>query len=215
MDKMAERLNELCIRLLQLVYLNFLWIAFTLIGLVFAGIGPSTLALFTVIRQWIRGNSDIPIFSTFWQAYRSSFKEASATGMIYLVIGWILYVDLLYVQSFYLRALVIFVSFVYIVSLCYVFPIMAHYDWKSTVLKMKCSVIFGISYLQYTLILFVVLALIYLILFMHPAAFIFIGFSIGSYAIMWMTNQVFMKIETQAGHLESENRSSTSLRGWK
>ncbi|WP_231597490.1 YesL family protein [Bacillus sp. SA1-12] len=203
---MAERLNEICIRLLQLVYLNVLWIAFTLLGLGLAGIGPSTLALTTVIRQWIRGNSDIPIFTTFWQTYRSSFKEASVIGVIYFVIGWILYVDLLYVQSFYLRALVVFVCFIYMVSLCYVFPIMAHYDWKSTILKLKCSVLFGISYLQYTLILFVALALIYLILFMYPGALIFFGISIGNYAVMWMTNQVFMKIETQAGIQESENR---------
>ncbi|KKI92478.1 membrane protein [Bacillus sp. SA1-12] len=206
MSKMAERLNEICIRLLQLVYLNVLWIAFTLLGLGLAGIGPSTLALTTVIRQWIRGNSDIPIFTTFWQTYRSSFKEASVIGVIYFVIGWILYVDLLYVQSFYLRALVVFVCFIYMVSLCYVFPIMAHYDWKSTILKLKCSVLFGISYLQYTLILFVALALIYLILFMYPGALIFFGISIGNYAVMWMTNQVFMKIETQAGIQESENR---------
>ncbi|WP_078432971.1 YesL family protein [Metabacillus halosaccharovorans] len=207
MDKMAERLNDICIRILQLVYLNILWIAFTLLGLVLAGIGPATLALYTVIRQWIRGNSDIPIFSTFWKAYRSSFKEASVIGMIYLVIGWILYVDLLYVQSFYLRALVIFVSFIYVVSLCYVFPIMVHYDWKSTIVKIKCSVLFGISYLQYTLIMLLSLAFIYFILFMNSGALVVFGVSIGNYVIMWMTNQVFIKVENQAVLLESESQS--------
>ena len=208
MDKMAERLNDICIRILQLVYLNILWITFTLLGFVLVGIGPATLAMYSVIRQWIRGNSDIPIFSTFWQAYRSSFKEASVIGMIYLVIGWILYVDLLYVQSFYLRALVIFVSFIYVVSLCYVFPIMAHYDWKSTILKIKCSVLFGISYLQYTLILLLAIAIIYLGLFMYSGALVFFGISIGSYVIMWMANQVFIKIESQAVLEESGNQSS-------
>lgn len=198
MDKMAERLNDICIRILQLVYLNILWVAFTLLGVVLFGIGPSTLALFTVMRQWIRGNSDVPIFPTFWQTYRSSFKEASVIGLIYLFVGWILYVDLLYVQSFYLRALVIFVCFIYVVSLCYVFPIMAHYDWKSMVLKIKCSVLFGISYLQYTLVLLLALAGIYLILFMYSGALIFFGISIGNYVIMWMANQVFIKIENQA-----------------
>ncbi|WP_226530021.1 YesL family protein [Metabacillus niabensis] len=207
MDKMAERLNDICIRILQLVYLNILWIVFTLLGLVLAGIGPATLALYTVIRQWIRGNSDIPIFLTFWKAYRSSFKEASVIGMIYLVIGWILYVDLLYVQSFYLRALVIFVSFIYVVSLCYVFPIMAHYDWKSTIVKIKCSVLFGISYLQYTLIMLLSLAFIYFVFFMNSGALVFFGFSIGNYVIMWMANQVFIKVENQAVLLESESQS--------
>jgi uncharacterized membrane protein YesL len=206
MGKMAERLNDMCIRILQLVYINLLWVVFTLLGLVLIGIGPATLAMFTVLRQWIRGNTDIPIFPTFWDTYRTGFKEAAAIGVFYIIVGWILYIDLLYVQSFFLRALLFVVSFAYIVSLCYIFPIVAHYDWKSIVLKVKCSVVFGISYLQYTLLLLIVLAFVYFILFMYPGVLTFFGISIGCYIIMWLTNQVFMRIEMQAGIQEGKSR---------
>lgn len=203
MGKMAERLNEMCIRILQLVYVNILWCLFTLLGLVVFGIGPATTAMFSILRQWVRGNTDIPIFPTFWNVYRSSFKETMLIGILYLVVGWILYVDLLYVQSFMLRALLFVASFFYLVSICYIFPIIAHYEWKSVFLKLKCSVLFGISYLQYTLFLLIVLAIVYFILFMYPGVLTFFGVSIGSYIIMWSTHQVFTKIETQAGFKET------------
>jgi len=197
MGKMAERFNEICIRILQLVYLNLLWMAFSLLGLVLLGIGPATLAMFTVIRHWIRGKKDIPIFSTFWKAYRENFIESAMLGILYFAVGVVLYVDLLFVESFILRTFIIIVSFIYLVSLCYIFPIMAHYDLKNVVHKLKYSVLFGISYLQYTLLLLVSLAIVYLVLFLNPGIFTFFGTSIGCYVVMWFTHQVFLRIEMQ------------------
>ncbi|MDQ0232011.1 YesL family protein [Metabacillus malikii] len=200
---MAERLNDLCVRILQLVYLHLLWCVFTMLGLIFFGVGPATYAMYTVQRQWVRGNMEIPIFSTFWQAYRTNIIESSLIGVFYLVVGIILYTDLLYVQSFGLRVLLFIISFLYVISLCFIFPIMVHYEWERTTLKLKCSVLFALSYLQYTLVLLLAVAAIYIVLLMYPGSLMFFGISLASYTIMWLTHQVFMRIEMQAQLKES------------
>lgn len=207
MDRMGERLNELCIMVLKLFYIQLLWILFTLLGFVLLGVGPATYAMFFILRQWIRGNTDLPIFKSFLQAYRTGFKESVSIGIFYLISGIILYVDLLYVQSQVLRGLLIVIGFIYMISLFYIFPILVHYDWKSVMLKIKCSILFGISYLQYTLLLFAAIAIVYFLLFMFPGTIAFFGISIGSYMIMWMANQVFKRIELHAGVMDANHRA--------
>ncbi|MCH1625458.1 YesL family protein [Fredinandcohnia quinoae] len=209
MEKMAERWNFICIRILQLAYLNLLWFSFTLLGLVLFGIGPATFAMFTVIRKWIRGNADVAIFPTYWKAYRENFKETASIGLLYAVIGLILYTDLLYVQSLWLRIILLMVSICYLISSLYIFPVIAHYDWKSVVLKIKCSFLFGISYFQYSLMLIVILGVMCVIQIIVPGLLLFFGISGGGYVIMWFANQVFMRMEIQAGLIEEENARTT------
>jgi uncharacterized membrane protein YesL len=169
--------------------------------------------MFTVIRQWIRGNQDISIFQTFYQSYRTGFKESTVIGILYIAGGMVLYVDLLYIQSQVLRGVLIILGILYFISFCYIFPILVHYDWKGIKLKLKCSLLFGISYLQYTLMLFVALAAVYFILLMFvPVATVLFGISIGAYIVMWMTHQVFKRIEMQSAATDSKNHKQ-SLEG--
>jgi uncharacterized membrane protein YesL len=199
MNRIGEGLNEICTLILKLVYIQLLWIGFTLAGLVVFGAGPATYAMFSVMRQWVRGNKDIPVFKSFYRAFTTGFKESLGFGLFYLAGGVILYVDLLYVQSPVLRGTLLVVSFLYTISLFYIFPILVHYEWKSAFLKIKCSLLFGLSYLQYTLILFVALGAVYFVLLMYPGVMTFFGLSVGSYMTMWMANQVFKRIELYAG----------------
>ena len=48
-------------------------VCFTMLGIGVFGFMPATTALFSVTRKWIMGKTDIPIFKTFWQAYRGEF----------------------------------------------------------------------------------------------------------------------------------------------
>jgi uncharacterized membrane protein YesL len=198
MNNLGERLNDMCSLILRLVYLNLLWILFTLAGFVVFGLGPATYAMLSVMRQWIRGNQDITIFKSYLKEYKSGFKESTLMGVLYQAVGFIIYIDLLYVQAPFLRGILFLASFLFIVSLCFIFPILVHYDWKSAFYKIKYSILIGISYLQYTLVLFLALAIVYFLLLLVPGVLPFLGVSIGGYMTMWMTNQVFNKIENQA-----------------
>src|SRR5690625_362565 len=85
--------------IMRLAYLNILWIAFSLMGLVVFGLFPATVSMFAVTRKWVMGDTEIPIFKTFWASYKTEFKQANIVGYIILVIGFFLYFDFLFDQS--------------------------------------------------------------------------------------------------------------------
>ncbi|KRG11791.1 hypothetical protein ACA29_14620 [Lederbergia galactosidilytica] len=47
---------------LLLLYVNALWICFTLLGLIIFGLGPSTVAMYTIFRHWAMGGGMIYLF---------------------------------------------------------------------------------------------------------------------------------------------------------
>lgn len=206
MLKSVEKLNHIFISILNLVYVNFVWVLFTLLGLGIFGIGPSTYALVSICRQWIRGNS-VPVFTTFWKYYKEGFKESVIISWIYLLAGIILVVDLMYVANWYLRAALFIISFIYMLSLVFIFPIMAHYNWKGLFFKMKMSFLFGLSCLQYALVLFVVAGMTYwAAIKFFPGILTFLGISFLFYLITWTANQVFTRMEAfHAKELEDKN----------
>ncbi|QGH34171.1 DUF624 domain-containing protein [Gracilibacillus salitolerans] len=120
----------------KVAYLNLLWIGFTLSGLILLGLFPSTAATFAVVRKWVSGNTDIPLFKTFWKAFRESIVQANILGYIAVAAGYILYLDFLFitlVENDYVMLLTIpflFVSILFILTSFYLFPVYVHYDMK-------------------------------------------------------------------------------------
>lgn len=51
--------------IMRLALLNLLWLGFTIAGLIAGGLFPATQAAFAISRQWIRGETELPIFKTF------------------------------------------------------------------------------------------------------------------------------------------------------
>lgn len=147
----VEKLNQFFSGILNLVYVQFLWILFTILGLGIFGIGPSTYALTSIFRQRIQGKHP-PVFKSFWMYYKENFKESVLVSWIYLLMGYVIVIDLMYVTNWYIRAALYLIGFIYLVSLVYIVPIMAHYNWKGPFLKIKMSFLFGVSNLQYTLV---------------------------------------------------------------
>ena len=198
MLKSVEKINQVFITILNLVYVHFLWCLFTLYGLIVFGIGPSTYALVSIQRQWIRGNSEFPIYQTYKKYYRESFKESVITSWIYFILGYVLVVDLMHVMNWYIRACLFIILFIYVVSATFIFPIMAHYRWKGILFRMKMAFLFGISCLQYTLLLFVFIGITYWVAVQFfPGILTFFGVSFLFYCITWTANQVFTRMEIQ------------------
>ncbi|SFM39685.1 Uncharacterized membrane protein YesL [Gracilibacillus orientalis] len=129
-------LNKVFEWITRVAYLNLLWIGFTLCGLIIVGLFPSIAATFTVVRKWVSGNTDIPLFKTFWKAYRQSILQANILGYIAVAAGYILYLDFLFVtlvESDYMMLLTIpflFISIFFTLTTFYLFPVYVHYDMK-------------------------------------------------------------------------------------
>ena len=120
----------------KLAYVNILWGVFSLAGLVIFGIFPATVAIFAVIRKWKKGDTELPIFKTFWGFYRSEFMKSNRLGFILFIIGMILYVDLriLYFSEGFLQILyypILILFFIFILICLNVFPVYVHYELKA------------------------------------------------------------------------------------
>ena len=63
--KFGDILLNFCEWIWRFMILNFLWVVFVIAGGVVLGIMPSTVATFYILRKWVQGNFDIPIFKTF------------------------------------------------------------------------------------------------------------------------------------------------------
>src|SRR5690625_7635570 len=87
MEGFALKYYRFTVWVVRLVYVNLLWILFTVIGLGVLGIMPATAAMFAVVRKWLRGEDDFPIFTTYKDAYKEEFLKANLLGYILAIIG--------------------------------------------------------------------------------------------------------------------------------
>lgn len=80
-------------RMTDLVILSFLWFVCCLPVVT---IGPSTAAMYYVALKIVRNEEDVKIVSTFFQGFKSNFKQAAIMNIISLVLGAVLLVDAYY-----------------------------------------------------------------------------------------------------------------------
>ena len=191
---LSDRWFALCMFVLRLALLNILWWLGTAAGLIIFGIGPATAAALAVLRQYIRGNhyyKSINILRMFWNEYREKFLQKALLGAGYAAIGAMLFVNFAAYQSFYLRVGFALTGFFYTVSLLYIGPVIVHFDCDSVIARLKASLIFGFTYLQYTLVMALMLAFAVVVVGMNYAAALLFGVSAILYVNMWFCNKVF------------------------
>ncbi|GAE92211.1 hypothetical protein JCM21714_1195 [Gracilibacillus boraciitolerans JCM 21714] len=187
----------------RFAYVNILWIAFTIVGLGIFGFFPATVAMFTLIRQWIIGNIDEPVFSLFWKTYKKEFIKSNLFGLVILVIIFLFYTNFQFIElnqgGFYdvikipLYILMVAIS----LTLLYIIPTFVHYDlrfidvWKNSFLVMlihplhNFSMVIGAAATIYVMSLF-------------PGTLFFFGGSLVAYIIMGGTSyHAFKKIEAK------------------
>lgn len=85
--------------IMTLAYLNLLWVAFTLIGLFFFGIGPATISVFSLVRTKLRQGDLSHIFSKFKAEYKKHFKAGNICFWILAAVAAFLYVDIRIIQA--------------------------------------------------------------------------------------------------------------------
>lgn len=121
--------------IMWLVYLNILWIMFTIIGLGLFGFFPATVSLFTIIRQLLL-KEETSIIKTFFQTYKREFFKANGVGLILFILAYILYMDLLFLDTiqniffYFFQIALIIVSILYLITLIYIFPVYVHFQLK-------------------------------------------------------------------------------------
>ena len=187
---------------MQFAYLQLLWLVFTLMGLGILGIFPSTAALFSVVRKWIMGEEDVPVFKTFWQTYKTEFVRVNGLGLILSAIGWLLYVDYHFftsgttMGSSILKIITLLIIYLFMTTCIYFFPIFVHFRYRFFE-YFKYSFLYSVSTPLKTAGLLIISYIIYFLLMKVPVLFLFFSGSVISYMWMWYVYQTIRK--TQKG----------------
>jgi len=96
---------------------------------------PSTSAMFSVARKWVMGDTDVPLFKTFFRTYKENYLQAMLGGLLYTVLFAVLVIDYrLYAQNIaglgFLSMLFLFLIFLLLVSLLHFFSLLSHFRMK-------------------------------------------------------------------------------------
>lgn len=197
MDKYINKYYRLSVKVANLIYLNILWVLFTLLGLGIFGFMPATIAMYSVTRKWLTGDPNIPIFKTFWLNYKKNFMKGNLFGLMFLIASYLLLVSykilstqltIPYVIAGYM-VLILMLLLLMIVS--YFFAIYVHFD-LSFFDYIKWSFIIGINHLIITFIIVVGINILnYLMFRFISGIYLFMGISLNAYIINWAVSKIY------------------------
>lgn len=139
----AIRLHEAADEVTWAAKLNLLWWLFTLLGLGVLGVGPATLAAYTLARRHARGES-FPAFPAFLAAYRREFVRGTALLLAALGVSAFLLTNYVWFASLGPAATVprlatLAALAVLVVILAYLLPMAVHYDLRAYAYLPKAS----------------------------------------------------------------------------
>lgn len=183
------KLMQVCEWIYRLLYLNALWVLFTIGGLIVFGLFPSTVSMFYVTKEWLAGNTDIPVFKTFFTKFKSEFLRSHLLGIVILVLGGFLYFDL---QFFYqkeglffyiMRYLMVTIGFVFMIMIPFIFPLFVQKKLKLGEF-FKNVLIISITRMFHSVMMVIGCLTIFIVFIKFAGVFIFF---FGSTIAMWLT----------------------------
>ncbi|MDF2668269.1 MAG: hypothetical protein K0R67_575 [Paenibacillus sp.] len=96
---------------------------------------PATAAAFAVARKWVTGDTDVPLFKTYFRSYKENYVQSMLGGIFFILLYVIVYVN----YTFYLKQgnslsllSVLFIVFLVILtcSMFHFFSLMVHFHMK-------------------------------------------------------------------------------------
>jgi uncharacterized membrane protein YesL len=146
------RINTAATAVYRLAYLNILWVATTVLGLVVVGFGPASYALAAYLDRWVRHGETPPPARTFWRLVREQTWHSILVGWILLGAGAVVLTNVYQAPNGTLRALNVVALVVLVVVAAYVFPVMAATDITSIPRQLGSALLIGLGSLHWTVI---------------------------------------------------------------
>ncbi|MFP7169287.1 YesL family protein [Terribacillus halophilus] len=195
MERISSSIYLILEWITRFAYLNVLWILFTFTGGIILGFFPSTTAMFTIIRNWLRGESDAALLGTFWSSYKKEFWKSNKLGIFVAMLMVIIILDIWYlhflppVLSWFHIPLLVFILFSFL-FLFYLFPAFVHFDLNVRSI-IKHAFLIMLIHPLHTLMIIICLACLTLIMYALPSlAFLFAG-SAFAFTTMWLCLHAF------------------------
>ena len=184
----------------KIAWLNGLWLLFTLGGGIVLGWAPSTAAMFAVVRKWLRGRTDLAIFKTFFEAYKSEFIKTNGLGLILAAAGCMLFVNYHFFQSrpdlfsIMISYATLLAGVMYGLVVMYIFPLYVHFQLPFT-RYFSQAVLIGLVRPLTTIAMAATGGLVAYVLIVVPGLIPFYGGSLFALVLMFHAHRCFLRLE--------------------
>lgn len=96
---------------------------------------PATTAMFVVARKWVTGDTDVPLFKTYFRGYKENYLQSMLGGLLFVLLGGIIVVNYQFYggQGGMLRLLsILFITlfFILMAAFFHFISIMVHFHMK-------------------------------------------------------------------------------------
>jgi len=188
--------------LVTLAYLNLLWLGFSLLGLIFFGVGPATFAVHSLIKRKLRQGDLSHVFDKFKTEFKKHIKDGNIYFWIMAAVTVFIYVDMRVVQAlpqnpviqfFVIPALIVLSALVLIVS---TFTLGIYFEFGDSLIK-SIKDGFWLSLISPVAGLVIVHAfLIGILIFAYvPALMLFFSLSFFAFVTQWIMSRTFKRIK--------------------
>lgn len=195
---MTNGLYRFCEWVTRLAYVNVLWLAFSLAGFVVFGFFPATAALFTVTRRWALGEADVPVFATFWEAFKRQFWPANKIGLLITLPLIMFGANVMIIEQYgapfpWLPFLLTSFFLLYLIVAIFLFPVYVHYNvtLRQTV---KLSLVIGLLRPFQTAVMMMSLIGLAYVMMQHVTFMLFFSGSVFSFVLMRFAVHAFIKV---------------------
>ncbi|WP_400244481.1 YesL family protein [Niallia sp. JL1B1071] len=199
---------KMCSWISKLAYVNILWVLFTVLGLGIFGFGPSSAALFSIQRKWILGRTEIPIFKSFWDYYRTHFIKANLLGLSFVVGGMLLYLNYQFIivmegpfQSIYIMLTWLFVI-LFILTFAYLFPLYVHMEFKSIKEYIKNAFFLAVTQIASSLTILIGCFAAYFLINLFPGLLPFYSVSLLGLLCTFNAHRAFNRLSVEVSGTE-------------
>lgn len=194
------KLYEICNKIMLLMYINLLWVIFTILGLGIFGLMPATTAVFAVAQQQIQGNDTESTLGTFWKNYKKQFLFSNKVGILLLLIGYSLY---FFLQFFHIFNFVIYILFAtllfcYFLMIIYIFPVLVYEENRAdSAAYIKKAFTISLTNPVPTVMIILWAIACYLIYSIVPFLIVLFSVSTLAFIIMYYSDRIFNKLESE------------------
>ncbi|KKI92393.1 hypothetical protein WQ54_09460 [Bacillus sp. SA1-12] len=206
MVRIDGKLYRICLWIYSFFLLNLL---FLVSCLAIITIFPAVAALFGVVREWVN-KKEPPIFQTYVRLFKENLKQSFSVGLSITIIVFVLLGDFYLLTIFdtsmnlLIFSSVSFISFFFIVTVFYIFPLMVNspYTFKELFIT-ACK--FGLYRFSLTVANFIILLCWLYLSITYSFFLVFFFFSVSAFITYWFANLKFLKLTSETKAIPSPN----------
>ncbi|WP_221585340.1 YesL family protein [Microbacterium sp. G2-8] len=203
------RINAFLAAGYRILYLNVLWTATTILGLIVFGFGPASYAVASYIDGWFRRGDTPPVTRAFFAAVRADFWRSSVMGWLVLGAGAIIVTNIFSATVWAIQFVNVVALFALVVAGAYAFPVAAATDITAIHRRFGAALLIGFGSLHWTIIATAATAgAVWLLWHVALPLLVLFGIGIPATAIGLITRGVFRRLaaapsEVPVPHLTS------------